>query len=134
MKYPSLPVMQCDDGCGECCGPVFCRTNERQAVEAYAAANNIQPLRQGISCPWYQGGACSVHPVRPWICRYFGHTPTLVCCKGYNRNVTPERQAALDEWYRPDSATECLHEVCYSFDEIVDVLKDYAASASKEGT
>ena len=87
-KYPPLPVMQCDPGCGECCGPVICTQGEFEAIATYAITHSIVPLDQGVTCPWYQGGQCTVHEARPALCRLFGHVPRLECCKGYNVNIS----------------------------------------------
>lgn len=108
-KFPNLPVMQCDLGCGECCGVVLCKEGEYQKIIEYAAANNITPAKQGVTCPWYQKGTCSVYPVRPGICRLFGHSERLDCKHGYNVNVsgTVERLARK----AIGNVTRCLHEV-----------------------
>lgn len=123
MKYLTLPVMQCDPGCPDCCGPVFCRPEEFDAVKRYAAENGIAPVRQGLQCPMFQNGGCTVYRVRPFICRLFGHTPALRCSKGYNKNVTPERESAVKKQYKPELATVMLHELCFSLEEILVVLE-----------
>lgn len=123
MKYPTLPVMQCDPGCSDCCGPVFCRPEEFAAVKAYADENGIVPARQGLTCPLFQNGVCSVYPVRPFVCRLFGHTDRLVCSKGYNTNVRPARSEAITNQYKPKLATEMLHELCYSDTEILELME-----------
>lgn len=79
--------MRCDKGCGDCCGIVPAPPNEYAAVAAYAKKHGIKPKRQGITCPFYQEGTCAVYPVRPTICRVFGHVPDLSCSRGYNTNV-----------------------------------------------
>ncbi len=83
----NLPVMQCDDNCGECCGPVMVTQPELDAIRAYMTEHNIKPVAQGVTCPLYQGGKCSVHPVRPKLCQAFGHTREMTCPRGYNTNV-----------------------------------------------
>lgn len=115
MKEIKLPVMQCDKGCGDCCGPVFCTPDEFNAAKRYALANEIEPKRQGLTCPFYQDGGCKVYKARPLICRMFGHSPRLVCSKGYNRNISPALEERLMDGYRP---TRMLHELCYSSREI----------------
>ena len=87
VSLPVLPEMQCDKGCGECCGPVLCKQHEYDRVVEYAQQNGIEPKRQGETCPWYQDGGCKVYPVRPFICRLFGHSEDLVCSRGYNVNI-----------------------------------------------
>lgn len=108
----NLPVMRCDDGCGECCGPVICKPHEYDAVVKYAAKHGIQPVRQGITCPWYQNGRCAVYEARPPVCRMFGHVPGMVCCKGYNVNVAPEVERRFRRENKPDIDTaKFLHDV-----------------------
>jgi Fe-S-cluster containining protein len=111
MSRFNLPVMQCDDGCGECCGTVLCKPHEYEAVRAYAAEHKIKPIAQGITCPWYQGGKCAVYPVRPWICRVFGHFAELVCPRGYNTNVPPLVQKRMNKEYSPSKDAKFLHEI-----------------------
>lgn len=50
MKYPVLPVMQCDPNCGECCGPATCTEGEFQAVANFAAERGLTPIKQ-VSYP-----------------------------------------------------------------------------------
>lgn len=83
-----LPSMRCDDGCGECCGPVVCSQPEYDAVLAYAAEHGVEPVDQGVTCPWFQGGRCAVHEARPTTCRLYGHVDGMRCPRGYNANVT----------------------------------------------
>jgi Fe-S-cluster containining protein len=91
-KLKLLPPMRCDDGCGECCGLVPATETEFQRIGRYATEHGIQPVDQAETCPWFQGGKCSVYPVRPLACRLFGHVPGMPCPKGYNTNI-PERDA-----------------------------------------
>lgn len=110
-----LPVMQCDDGCGECCGVVPCTTQEYDRVVRYAEEHGIHPVAQGLTCPFYQGGKCAVYPVRPHVCQIFGHfdDPHLTCPHGYNTNVTPRRQREIEAKYLPQvrhGKTRLLHE------------------------
>lgn len=91
MKYPTLPVMQCDPNCGECCGPAMCRESEFAKIVDFIQASGITPQRQGLTCPLYQNGTCQVYEVRPMICRAFGHLEQMKCSRGYNVNA-PSRQ------------------------------------------
>lgn len=107
-KYPSLPVMQCDTNCGECCGPVMATEGEFTAIEQYAAKNGLSPVKQGLTCPWYQGGQCTVHEVRPALCRLFGHSPRMNCPHGYNVNIGG---TLLRKWNeKVGGASRFLHE------------------------
>lgn len=104
----SLPIMQCDDNCGQCCGIVICKEHEYQKVVKYAADHGITPKSQGSTCPFYQQGRCQVYEVRPFVCQLFGHSPKLTCCKGYNVNIPAITERRLTRKYgKPD---RFLHE------------------------
>ena len=82
-----FPPMKCDQGCGECCGPAPATENEYRRVLAVAKAKGIVPIRQGITCPFYQEGTCSIYEARPLACRIFGHLRAMPCSRGYNTNI-----------------------------------------------
>lgn len=92
-KRLQLPVMQCDDHCGDCCGVVPATEKELKRVTEYAAARGIVPADNGTTCPFYQAGRCAVYDVRPWVCRTFGHTEMMTCSRGHNTNALTVRQA-----------------------------------------
>jgi len=79
--------MRCDDGCGDCCGPAPATEAEFKRVVAYITEHKIVPKDQGITCPLYLDGKCSVYNVRPLACRAFGHVEGMDCSRGYNTNV-----------------------------------------------
>jgi Fe-S-cluster containining protein len=83
-KLPVIPPMKCDAGCGKCCGPAPCSTQEFKALQKHIAAKGIVPIEQGITCPVYINGTCAVYEVRPLICRAFGHVEKLKCAHGYD--------------------------------------------------
>jgi len=125
MKYPKLPIMQCDDGCGECCGFAPCSRQEFNNIKSYIVQHGIEPIRQGATCPLYQNGTCSVYPVRPFVCRLFGHCSDLVCCRGYNRNIDPAFEERLVAIHQQECGDEMLHthDLCYEPMEIVDLFR-----------
>ena len=136
IKHPSdrfaLPVMQCDEGCGDCCGPVLCHDWEYQRVEAHIKKHNITPINQGLTCPLYQGGKCTVYESRPYVCRTYGHfaSVNMTCPKGYNVNVSKSEQRRMDRLYFADTDApfavnhRWLHELLGpNWDE--DLLRDY---------
>ena len=104
-----LPVMRCDAGCGDCCGVAPVTEEEYERVVGYARSRGIAPVKQGVTCPYYQKGVCQVYEVRPIICVVFGHSPRLGCSRGYNRNV-PE-SVVIDLVRATGRATRVLHEV-----------------------
>lgn len=128
MSRYKLPVMQCDDGCGKCCGPVLCQDHEYKRVVGFAANRGIEPVRQGMTCPWFQDGRCQVYDARPHACRLFGHCEGMVCCKGYNVNV-PEKIVSriMRDYLAAGQVDRMLHEACYSLDEIQELHTDYLA-------
>lgn len=106
---PEFPPMRCDDGCGECCGPAPATQAEFDRVVAYVLEHKITPKDQGITCPLYLDGKCSVYEVRPLICRAFGHAEGLSCSRGYNTNVPTE---VVDARLRANGeGVTLLHEV-----------------------
>lgn len=122
-QYPTMPPMRCDHGCGACCGPVLCQESEYDAVNAYAKSRGIESIKQGVTCPWYQDGACQVYDVRPWVCRSFGHFTGLTCERGYNVNVTLKQQASMNRRYaRGGNPDRLLHEACYTLEEVAEIV------------
>lgn len=107
--------MQCDEGCGECCGIVPVTETEYARVERFIKEHKITPVEDLATCPFYQGGKCAVYPVRPLICKVFGHgeDPLLRCIKGYNTNVPTrdiERMIAAN-----GMTTRVLHDMVPGF-------------------
>lgn len=93
-RLPIFPPMRCDDGCGDCCGPVPVTRDELGAVRRYIEREGIKAVDRGaLTCPFYDG-RCTIYPVRPFICRAFGHTPRLKCSRGYNTNIS-DRQVTM---------------------------------------
>jgi Fe-S-cluster containining protein len=119
--------MRCDKGCGACCGPVICSDAEFDAVAAYVLKHDIRPRRQGQRCPLYIDGECSVYPVRPFICRAFGHATDLECERGYNVNIPLRRSNRLiDDYGRRHNPEMLLHAIAYRDDEL-STLIDWTA-------
>src|SRR5271157_424213 len=123
-KLKVLPSMQCDDGCGACCGLVPATETEFRRVERYIKEHNITPVEYNDgTCPLYQNGKCTVYPVRPLICQLFGHSedPMMQCIHGYNVNI-PERE--VQRMVAGNGmATHTLH----------DLLPDFVQKAEEEG-
>jgi Fe-S-cluster containining protein len=118
--------MRCDTGCGECCGPVPVTAAELNRVRVHAAAKGVTPKKQGIACPFYQEGQCAVHEVRPLLCRTFGHVPRMTCPRGYNVNISSNRERQLFSGYK---AEHMLHELLLPlYPEMT--LKDILGEAS----
>jgi len=108
-KLPLFPSMQCDDGCGACCGPAPITDAELAQLRAYIEKHNVPVVEQGITCPLYQNGRCAVYEVRPLVCRAFGHVEGMECRRGYNKNIPTEQAARLFDEQGP--ATHITHEL-----------------------
>lgn len=121
----SMPKMQCDHGCGDCCGVAPCSEAEYQRVMNFASEHDIVPLRQGSTCPFYWDGTCAVYEVRPGICRLFGHSPDLVCSRGYNTNIDPRAEAVLSKEINEHvtRAPRILHQCVYGPDEFTEIVR-----------
>ena len=119
-KLKVLPAMQCDVGCGDCCGIVPVTVTEYNAIERYIKEKGIIPtVTTDGTCPLYQEGTCSVYPVRPLICKAFGHVEEMPCTRGYNTNV-PKHQ--VDRMIAANGkASRLLHELIpgVTFDSMV---------------
>lgn len=90
-KLKVLPGMNCDRGCGACCGYAPATTTEFNRIVRFARDKGIRPIEQGMACPFYQNGECAVYAVRPLSCQIYGHVEHMPCKHGYNINVD-ERQ------------------------------------------
>jgi len=111
--------MRCDTGCGQCCGVVPATETEFRRIERFIAEHGISPAAHTDgTCPFYQGGSCVVHPVRPLVCNLYGHSadPLMTCPRGYNVNI-PERDAV--RMIRANGKTlHVLHELAPNWEEI----------------
>lgn len=121
---PSIPNMDCDR-CGECCGPAACTPIEFKAIKAYAARKHIIPIKQGSTCPWYQGTGCLVYPVRPFICRLYGHTTQLVCPNGHNVNIPRTAVVRLSIRLPKEDDYLWIHQCCYSEEELTPIIEAF---------
>ena len=79
--------MRCDDGCGDCCGPVPVTQAELVRVRHYIEKHAIEVRDQGTTCPFYHDTKCAIYEVRPFGCRAFGHVEGMSCSRGYNTNI-----------------------------------------------
>lgn len=131
INLPIIPNMQCDVGCEECCHVVGCNKKEYEDVIRFAELRNIKPVKQGLKCPWFQNGGCSVYDERPTVCRLYGHvdSPQMRCPRGYNVNMPLEDVKRFDSLiYLKREDVKFLHEIIpeYTFDTVLQMLTDYA--------
>lgn len=123
--YPELPSMRCDSGCTECCGPATVSESEFAAIQHYIKTHQIKPVRQGITCPLYIDGRCSVYEVRPYICRMFGHSYLMDCPRGYNVNLPRRQEHDLLQTYIDEQNPQILlHSLAYDDAECEQILND----------
>ena len=98
-----LPAMQCDR-CGSCCGPVLCTEAECHAVDTYVTTHSITKTEypvDSLTCPYFAPGVgCLVYPVRPFLCRLYGHTPKLLCAREHNTDVAADVEHRLTREYK----------------------------------
>ncbi len=73
--YDRIPAFKCLEGCTACCGPVPFSKSEWARIEEIRKQTNIH-------CPYIEDGGCSIHAVRPFMCRLFGAVENLRCPKG----------------------------------------------------
>lgn len=123
LHLPQLPSMQCDDGCGECCGVNFVRREEFRRVEGLVKARGIKPVRQGLRCPLYQGGKCTIYESRPLVCRLYGHVELMNCPRGYNVNISKEDERKWQMEMSQGHGVRSLHEMVYSADEVKEIVR-----------
>jgi Fe-S-cluster containining protein len=117
-KLKVLPQMQCDEGCGDCCGLIPVNETEFRKVERYVKDHGIVPIEHHDgTCPLYQDGKCTVYPVRPLICQLFGHSEDklMQCTRGYNVNI-PEREVHR-MIAANGGATRTLHDLLPDFEK-----------------
>lgn len=108
----ALPAMRCDRGCTDCCGPVEANEKEIRAIDRYINEHDIRPAEHPdnpLQCPFMQQGRCVVYPVRPFLCRLFGHSPRLVCSRGYNVNIDPRLERRMNRLYERREPRRLLH-------------------------
>jgi len=96
--YRLIPDFLCTSGCHECCrrfgGPSRTRVEE-ECIQLFMAERGMATVEaQGTTCPHLViGRGCSIYPVRPFICRLYGTSPTYRCVMG----VSPMRLLHEDE-------------------------------------
>jgi Fe-S-cluster containining protein len=117
--------MQCDAGCGECCTIVPVTTEEFYEVLTYAVDHGIEPIQQGLRCPFYQKGTCAVYPVRPRLCQLYGHVTSMECPRHYNVNIPPREEGKIMRRYKQameEVGGKTLHEVVFAPDQVMALL------------
>jgi Fe-S-cluster containining protein len=122
-KLKVIPSMHCDADCGECCGVVPTTETEFRGIQRFIEEHGILPAAHTDgTCPFYLNGGCAVHPVRPLVCRLFGHSadPLMTCPRGYNVNI-PERDA-VRMLTANGKTTHVLHELAPNWQDIAHMI------------
>jgi uncharacterized protein len=95
--YALLPEFQCTPGCTECCrcsAPPTRAPVEDERIASYLREHGMDPPQtHGIPCPHLAAWGCTIHPVRPLICRLYGTAPNYRCTLG----VRPVQMLHEDE-------------------------------------
>lgn len=81
--------LECKGLCQESCEGWVC-TEDEGAVLARVAG---KPVAEGKICPFLDDGGCSVHAVRPLVCRLWGQVESMPCRFG----CKPKRMIPDDE-------------------------------------
>ena len=103
--YARVPELDCTGDCWVSCGPIDMSWREQARIREHGVTiPRADPLatiedayagRDSPFCPALVDRRCSVHEVRPLICRLWGNTPSMRCpygCKPRPRRLT-EAQA-----------------------------------------
>jgi hypothetical protein len=98
--YRAVPPVECQGLCTESCGPIPMSLEERRRILARGvtiptAQRALEAIAAGAAptCPALVDGRCSVHDVRPLICRMWGAVQGMTCPYGCS---TP-RGVLMDE-------------------------------------
>lgn len=119
-----IPKMDCDPGCGECCGIVLCNSAELHRMRDWLELHELCGTRNGRTCPLYQHGRCIAYIVRPLSCRLFGHVPEMRCPRGYNKNISRGRAARMMQSQYPNPEDfEFVHSLVYETEEIEALIR-----------
>jgi hypothetical protein len=82
--YAELPALECKGLCADSCRTIDLSTVERDRIRQ-AGGPEIPPLLttpDDSKCPALEEGRCTVHPVRPMICRLWGIGEQMKCQYG----------------------------------------------------
>ena len=84
--YALIPRFDCIPGCTECCRSVRILSRspeEDRRIQAFLRERGLEPAEPGDSgCAYVSDRGCTIHPVRPLICRMYGNSPNHGCVKG----------------------------------------------------
>ncbi len=103
--YGLIPEIQCIPGCKKCCTEfgVPSRTRvEDERIKKHLRDHGLE-LKQaeGTTCPYVCEEGCSIHPIRPLICRLYGNSPNYRCKMGASslRPLNEDEEADIFQFY-----------------------------------
>jgi hypothetical protein len=87
--YAQIPPVACQGLCQESCGPIAMSREEDERLQGRGVVvpsmvDTVAAVDAGAEywCPALQDGRCTVHDVRPTICRLWGATRSMPCPHG----------------------------------------------------
>jgi len=93
--YKQVPAIECKRKCQECCGPIDMPPIERSRI--LRLSGQTIDFTTKLRCTALTAdGLCSIHPIRPLICRLFGVVRAMQCPHG----CVPERWATETDTHR----------------------------------
>ena len=86
--YRRIPIVACEPGCSDCCGPAPISPYEAERLGVPGAVTT--PVHEGTAtCAFLIDGRCSVYERRPYVCRLYGTTPVAACPRGCTPKAGP---------------------------------------------
>lgn len=120
--YSLVPQLKCKGLCSRTCGIILLQQEEYDRIAAVAPIpakdSRIRETRdeEALTCPMLVKGRCSVHEVRPLICRLWGTIKAVRSGFHCQHGCRPERwltdaeaHAIIDEAIRRDPKQRSLH-------------------------
>lgn len=79
--YDCIPPIECKQKCQDCCGPILMTKPEWDKIKAHLG--HTPKGTPCLTCPMLApNGKCTIHHIRPAICRLYGTTPSMRCEHG----------------------------------------------------
>jgi Fe-S-cluster containining protein len=82
--YKMLPDIKCKQECSYACGPITMSYGEAERLQQETGAP-VKKCDQNLECGYLlEGKNCSIHPIRPILCRLWGvvDTEEMTCPHG----------------------------------------------------
>lgn len=107
--YASLPKLACQRKCQLTCAVIVMSKLEWERISA--TLGTYPQGTRNLVCPLFRGDGCTVHPLRPMVCRLYGlvNTPEMRCKWG----CIPERWLTEEECYTWLNVVEVVSQLEY---------------------